>query len=203
MLSTHGTPFQSSEAACSPCWRRLIDAPFDNKDWVFETKWDGFRLVARIEKGRVTLYLAQWSDRQRQLHADRQGAGEGKARRRHRRRTGGARCAWGVPLSVVAECASHHRQPPLLRLRHHVPRRRGLAQLPLTERKKRLKPILPKNPLLTYSEHWPEHGKRLFKEAEKLGPRRHHGQARRRAGTSPARAARIGSRSRPASARRW
>jgi bifunctional non-homologous end joining protein LigD len=23
---------------------------------VFETKWDGFRLVARIEKGGVTLY---------------------------------------------------------------------------------------------------------------------------------------------------
>jgi hypothetical protein len=21
----------------------LIDAPFDSKDWVFETKWDGFR----------------------------------------------------------------------------------------------------------------------------------------------------------------
>jgi bifunctional non-homologous end joining protein LigD len=34
----------------------LIDAPFDNKDWVFETKWDGFRLVARIENGRVTLF---------------------------------------------------------------------------------------------------------------------------------------------------
>jgi bifunctional non-homologous end joining protein LigD len=34
----------------------LIDAPFDNKDWVFETKWDGFRLVARVEKGSVTLF---------------------------------------------------------------------------------------------------------------------------------------------------
>ena len=31
------------------------------------------------------------------------------------------------------------------------------------------KSILPKDPLLTYSEHWPEHGKRLFKEAQKLG----------------------------------
>ncbi len=34
----------------------LVDAPFDNADWVFETKWDGFRLVAKIEKRRVTLY---------------------------------------------------------------------------------------------------------------------------------------------------
>jgi bifunctional non-homologous end joining protein LigD len=36
-------------------------------------------------------------------------------------------------------------------------------------RKKRLKAVLPKSPLVTYSEHWVEHGKRLFKEAEKLG----------------------------------
>ena len=34
----------------------LIDAPFDNKDWVFENKWDGFRLVAKIEDHSVTLY---------------------------------------------------------------------------------------------------------------------------------------------------
>ena len=44
-----------------------------------------------------------------------------------------------------------------------------LRGLPLVERKKRLRSILPKEPLLTYSEHWPEHGKRLFKEAQKLG----------------------------------
>src|SRR6476646_2903361 len=39
-----------------PMLATLVDAPFDNKDWVFETKWDGFRLVANIEKRSVTLY---------------------------------------------------------------------------------------------------------------------------------------------------
>jgi bifunctional non-homologous end joining protein LigD len=34
----------------------LTDAPFDSADWVFESKWDGFRLVAAIEKRSVTLY---------------------------------------------------------------------------------------------------------------------------------------------------
>lgn len=34
----------------------LTDAPFDDSDWVFETKWDGNRIVAVIEKGRITLY---------------------------------------------------------------------------------------------------------------------------------------------------
>jgi bifunctional non-homologous end joining protein LigD len=44
-----------------------------------------------------------------------------------------------------------------------------LRGLSLVERKKRLKALLPKDPLLIYSEHWPEHGKRLFKEAERQG----------------------------------
>ena len=44
-----------------------------------------------------------------------------------------------------------------------------LRGLPLVERKRRLQSILPKDPPLTYSQHWPEHGKRLFKEAQKLG----------------------------------
>src|SRR6266478_216214 len=39
-----------------PMLATLIDAPFDNRDWVFESKWDGFRMVAAIRKGRVTLY---------------------------------------------------------------------------------------------------------------------------------------------------
>jgi bifunctional non-homologous end joining protein LigD len=39
-----------------PMLATLVDAPFDSPQWVFETKWDGFRLVAKIEKCSVTLY---------------------------------------------------------------------------------------------------------------------------------------------------
>jgi len=45
---------------------------------------------------------------------------------------------------------------------------KDLRGLPLVERKKRLRAVLPKDALLIYCEHWPEHGKRLFKEAQKL-----------------------------------
>ncbi len=34
----------------------LIDKPFNDKAWVFETKWDGFRVISVLEKGKVTLY---------------------------------------------------------------------------------------------------------------------------------------------------
>lgn len=40
----------------------LIDAPFDDKDWIFETKWDGFRLVARTGGRNGTLYSRNGND---------------------------------------------------------------------------------------------------------------------------------------------
>ena len=39
-----------------PMLATLTDAPFDNAGWVFEDKYDGFRMVAKTEGGRVTLY---------------------------------------------------------------------------------------------------------------------------------------------------
>ena len=44
-----------------------------------------------------------------------------------------------------------------------------LRGLPLVKRKERLRAMLPKHPLLIYSEHLPEHGKRYFREAQKAG----------------------------------
>ena len=39
-----------------PMLATLTDAPFDDKNWIFEDKYDGFRMVATIEGGKVTLY---------------------------------------------------------------------------------------------------------------------------------------------------
>ena len=39
-----------------PMLATLTDKPFDNPDWIFETKWDGFRLMAEIKDGSVALY---------------------------------------------------------------------------------------------------------------------------------------------------
>ena len=33
----------------------LVDAPFDDPDWVYEVKWDGYRALAFVEKGEVQL----------------------------------------------------------------------------------------------------------------------------------------------------
>jgi bifunctional non-homologous end joining protein LigD len=39
-----------------PMLATLTDAPFDDKGWIFEDKYDGFRMVAKIEDGSVILY---------------------------------------------------------------------------------------------------------------------------------------------------
>ena len=39
-----------------PMLATLTDAAFDDPDWVFESKWDGFRMVASIAGGKVTVY---------------------------------------------------------------------------------------------------------------------------------------------------
>jgi bifunctional non-homologous end joining protein LigD len=39
-----------------PMLATLTEAPFDKAGWIFEDKYDGFRMVAKIEDGKVALY---------------------------------------------------------------------------------------------------------------------------------------------------
>lgn len=39
-----------------PMLATLVDEPFDRPGWIFEVKWDGYRAIAEIGKGRVELY---------------------------------------------------------------------------------------------------------------------------------------------------
>ena len=39
-----------------PMLATLIKEPFDHPDWLFEVKWDGYRAVAEIRDGNVSLY---------------------------------------------------------------------------------------------------------------------------------------------------
>jgi bifunctional non-homologous end joining protein LigD len=39
-----------------PMHARLVDKPFDDRDWIFELKWDGYRAVAVVSKGEARLF---------------------------------------------------------------------------------------------------------------------------------------------------
>lgn len=34
----------------------LVNEPFDGDDWLFETKWDGYRAIATVQNGKASLY---------------------------------------------------------------------------------------------------------------------------------------------------
>jgi ATP-dependent DNA ligase len=42
--------------AYRPMLATLVDEPFDSKDWVFETKWDGIRLISEKRGKAVKLW---------------------------------------------------------------------------------------------------------------------------------------------------
>ena len=45
-----------------PMFATLTDKPFDDPDWVFETKWDGFRAIAVAKPGQAALYSRNLND---------------------------------------------------------------------------------------------------------------------------------------------
>lgn len=145
----------------------LTDAPFDDPKWVFEDKYDGFRMVASIEGGKVTLYSRNgkivsenYKEVARALErvkADAVLDGELVALDQS-----------GVSRFQLLQNARRHEA----RLIYYVfdimfAGGEDLRSLPLTERKKRLKSILPKHKLIAYSEHRKELGTKFFGQADK------------------------------------
>jgi bifunctional non-homologous end joining protein LigD len=49
-------PLKPMPHSIKPMLAALIQEPFDHPDWVFEVKWDGYRAIAEIEDGKVSLY---------------------------------------------------------------------------------------------------------------------------------------------------
>ncbi|HUI84963.1 MAG TPA: non-homologous end-joining DNA ligase [Candidatus Binatia bacterium] len=45
-----------------PMLATLVDKPFDDDDWLYEVKWDGYRAVAFIERGTVRLVSRNQND---------------------------------------------------------------------------------------------------------------------------------------------
>ena len=49
-------PVKPMPHSIRPMLATLVKEPFDHPDWIFEVKWDGYRAVAEIQDGNVSLY---------------------------------------------------------------------------------------------------------------------------------------------------
>jgi len=152
-----------------PMLATLIDEPFDDPAWVFETKWDGFRMIAEIQNGSATLYsrngkilserympVAQALEK---ISLDCVIDGELVALDEH------GRSRFQLLQNALRQKSN---------LRYYVfdclfAGGKDVRKLPLLDRKEILQKLLPKSDLVQLSVHRPELGTQYFKEAKEEG----------------------------------
>jgi bifunctional non-homologous end joining protein LigD len=152
-----------------PMLATLTDGPFDDPAWVFEDKYDGFRMVAKIEDGKVALYSRNgkvishsYIEVAKALEGVKGDAvidGELVALDKD-----------GVSHFQLLQNALRHEAKLFYcvfdLMFHNAEDLRGLA---LLERKKRLQAILPRHKLIGFSRHRKTFGTKFFEEAERQG----------------------------------
>ena len=152
-----------------PMLATLTDAPFDDAGWIFEDKYDGFRMVAKIEDGKVTLYsrngkiishsYIEVAKALESVKGDAVIDGELVALDKN-----------GISHFQLLQNALRH-EAKLLYCAFDLMFLNGedLRDLTLLERKKRLKEILPRNKLIAFSRHRKTSDTEFFEEADRKG----------------------------------
>lgn len=156
-----------SGAALRPMLATLIDAPFDDPDWVFETKWDGFRIVAKIDHGEVALYSRNGN----RVTARYPGIADALCKVRHQAVLDGELVALDAKGRSNFQ-ALQNVQRTRARLRYYVfdllfLDGEDVRRLPLLERKRLLRSLLPRTSLIRYSRHAARYGKKAFRAARR------------------------------------
>lgn len=167
--------------AIHPMLAESISEPFDNADWLFEIKWDGYRAVAFIENGKVRLVsrnqneltarYPELKDMAKVLKAknaildgevvalDEQGkASFSLMQQRTGFRPGGKRAAAKADVTVLYYAFD------LIYLDGEDWRR-----VPLDRRKAKLGSVIKSGDSLRYSDHYKERGKALYEIARSKG----------------------------------
>lgn len=150
-----------------PMLATLTDNPFDDPDWVFETKWDGFRVVAVAERGKVTLYSRNGLDVSSKYPSICKAL----------RATPHTAVFDGELVALDAHGRSRFQ---LLQNAEREPARlsysvfdllyldgKDLRRRPLLERKEALEAVLPESPVLHYSTHVVGKGITAFNRAKR------------------------------------
>jgi bifunctional non-homologous end joining protein LigD len=149
-----------------PMLATLTDKPFDDPDWVFETKWDGFRAIAVAGPGHASIHSRNGNDVSRRFPT----ICAALAKIKHEAVLDGELVALdphGRSRFQLLQNAGRN-SPRLLYCVFDLLYLDGkdLRGKALLERKAELAKILPKSPLLLYSAHVIGEGIKAFKRAE-------------------------------------
>lgn len=153
-----------------PMLAHLVDEPFDDENWLFEVKWDGFRAIAEVDRNHVELYSRSFQSFNRQFspivdslkHLSLQAVLDGeivildkKGRSSFQSLQNFQNTGKGDLRYYVFDLLYYNGE--------------DLRNVPLIQRKQLLKKILPNNPtsLIQYSDHVLKKGKEIFEQAKK------------------------------------
>lgn len=154
----------------TPMLAQSKSEPFDDPDWIYEIKWDGYRAIAEVAKNNVSLYSRNG------LSFNRLYPRVVEALERLKEN-----CVLDGEVVVLDE----HDRPSFQKLQQYgddpgLPilyyvfdclsyKNKDLTKLPLAERKKILEKIVPPDSIIRYSDHVATDGKAFFEHAGKLG----------------------------------
>ena len=150
-----------------PMLATLVDKPFDDKKWVFETKWDGFQLVTEKSSDKVRLWSRNGIDvtTKYAIIVPALQKIDGSCV------IDGELCALDVQGRSRFQLLQNalNKKARLLYVVFDALFVGGndIRGKPLLERKQILKALLPRDSLLRYSEHVAEFGKREFAKAQR------------------------------------
>ncbi|MET0937588.1 MAG: non-homologous end-joining DNA ligase, partial [Luteibacter sp.] len=150
----------------APQLARLRETPPQGDTWLHEVKWDGYRILASVAKGKVMLWSRNglpWNDRLPEVVTAIEGLGLESAR------LDGELIALDAKgrsdFNALQKTLSGEMQAPLAYMLFDLPYLQGhdLANVPLVERKALLERMLSHAPaLLSYSAHNVGHGDDVF-----------------------------------------
>ena len=153
-----------------PMLATLVKEPFDNPDWIFEVKWDGYRTIAEIKDRDVSLYsrnqlslnqkFSPIVDSLKKFGFDAVFDGEVVVVD-----------AKGLPDFQMLQNYQKSRKGHLLFYVFDLLHFNGhdITNLPLIKRKELLKKILPSDPNIKFSDHVSKKGILFFDTVKKKG----------------------------------
>ncbi|QDP86732.1 DNA ligase D (plasmid) [Chryseobacterium sp. SNU WT5] len=153
----------------SPMLAKIAPEPFNDKQWVFETKWDGYRAIADLSRSRLKLYSRNGLSFAEKYPL----ITENLQLQKSSMIIDGEIVALNKEGYPDFQALQRFSENPEVQLTYQVfdllwLEGKSVEDLPLTERKKLLKKVLIQNDVIKYSEHTVEKGINFFKKMKKL-----------------------------------
>lgn len=148
----------------------LMDEPFDSKDWLYEMKWDGYRILSFINKGQATLQSRNLKDYSVRFYPITAALKKWKV---NAIVDGEVVVLNDKGLSVFNDLQNWH-SPEDGHLYYYIFDLlwfdgKDLTGLSLHERRSVLQGIMPKSDVILFSDDIKQKGKAFFRKAQKMG----------------------------------